>query len=56
MLKLKVGSQVILTSDLNVNEGLVNCTSGQVMQLRLVDRQAKILYVKFNDECAQKKT
>ena len=55
MLKRKVGSQVILICNLNVNEGLANCTSSQVMQFRLVDRQTKILYVSLMMNVLRKK-
>ena len=51
-LKLKIGAQVMLTANVNIEDRLVNGLVGKVMKFKLVDHQITIVYVKFNDKNA----
>ena len=49
-LKLKIGAQVMLTANVNIEDRLVNGLVGKVVKFKLVDHQITIVYVKFNDK------
>ena len=51
-LKLKIGAQVMLTTNVNIENRLVNSLVGKVMKFKLVDHQITIVYVEFNDKNA----
>ena len=52
ILNLKVGAQVMLTINIDLEDRLVNGLVGKVMYLRYVSDEFKVIYVKFNDRNA----
>ena len=50
VLNLKVGAQVMLTINIDLEDRLVNGLVGKVMYLRYVNNEANVIYVKFNDQ------
>ena len=52
ILNLKVGAQVMLTINIDLEDRLVNGLVGKVMYLRYVNNEANVIYVKFNDQNA----
>ena len=50
VLNLKVGAQVMLTINTDLEDRLVNGLVGKVMYLRYVNNEANVIYVKFNDQ------
>ena len=50
ILRIKIGAQVMLTSNINIEDRLVMV--GKVMGIAHEHRTVKIIYVKFNDENA----
>ena len=52
VLSLKVGAQVMLTINIDLEDRLVNGLVGKVMYLRYVNNEANVIYVKFNDQNA----
>ena len=52
VLNLKVGAQVMLTINIDLEDRLVNGLVGKVMYLRYVSDEFKVIYVKFNDRNA----
>ena len=51
-LKLNIGTQAMLTANVNIEDRLVNGLLVKVMKFKLVDHQITIVYVKFNDKNA----
>ena len=49
VLNLKVGAQVMLTININLEDRLANGLVGKVMYLRYVNDEVKVINVKFND-------
>ena len=52
VLSLKVGVQVMLTLNIDLEDRLVNGLVGKVIYLRYVNDEVKVTYVKFNDQNA----
>ena len=52
LLKLKIGVQIILTANVNIEDRLVNGLVGKVMQFKVVN-EVTVIYVKFNDANAE---
>ena len=52
LLKLKIGSQILLTANVNIEDRLVIGLVGQVMQFMLVNNEVTVIYTKFNDSNA----
>ena len=50
VLKLKVGAQVMLTINIDLEDRLTNGLVDKVMYLRYVNDEVKVIYVKFNDQ------
>ena len=50
VLSLKVGAQVMLTINIDLEDRLVNGLVGKVMYLRYVRDEVKVIYVKFNGQ------
>ena len=48
--KLKVGAQVLLTINIDLEDRLVNGLVGKVTYLRYVNDEVKVIYMKFNDQ------
>ena len=51
-LKLKVGVQVMLTSNLDIDNRLVNGLVGTVKQVKYKTNEVSVVYVKFNNNNA----
>ena len=51
-LKLKTGAQVMLTSNLDIDDKLVNGLVGTVKQIRCKNNEVSVVYVTFNDKNA----
>ena len=51
-LKLNIGAQVMLTSNLDIDDRLVNGLVGTVKQIKYKNNEVSIVYVKFNDNNA----
>ena len=51
-LKLKIGVQVMLTSNLDIDDRLVNCLVGTVKQIKYKRNEVSVLYMKFKDNNA----
>ena len=51
-LKLKIGTQVMLTSNLDINDRLVNGLVGTVKQIKYKNNEVSVVHVKFNDNNA----
>ena len=51
-LKLKIGAQVILTSNLDIDDRVVNGLVGRVKQIKYKNNEVSVVYVKFNDNNA----
>ena len=50
--KFKIGTQVILTSNLDIYDRLVNGLAGTVKQMKYKNNEVSVVYVKFNDNNA----
>ena len=51
-LKLKIVAQVMLTSNLDIDDRLVNGLVGTVKQIKYKNNEVSVVYVKFNDNNA----
>ena len=51
-LKLKIGGQVMKTSNLDIDGRLVNGLVGTVKQIKYKNNKVSVVYVKFNDDNA----
>ena len=51
-LKLKIGAQVMLTSNLEIDDRLVKGLVGTVKQIKYENNEVSVVYVKFNDNNA----
>ena len=51
-LKLKNGAQVMLTSNLDIDERLVNGLAGTIKQVKYKNNEVSVAYVKFNNNNA----
>ena len=49
-MNLKVGSQVIITSNIDINDRLVNGLVGRVTQFKYSNNVVSVVFVKFNDD------
>ena len=56
VLNLKVGAQVMLTININLEDRPANGLVGKVMYLRYVIDEVQVIYVKFNDQKAGQQT
>ena len=52
VLKLKIGAQVMLTCNINIEDRLVNGLVGKVMRIGHERNTVKVIYVKFDDQNA----
>ena len=52
VLNSKVGAEVMLTINIDLENRLVNSLVGKVMYSRYVNDEVKVIYVKFNDQNA----
>lgn len=50
VLKLKIGAQVMITSNININDRLVNRMIGQVAYFFISNRHVKTVKLKLDDE------
>ena len=48
-MKLKIGAQMMLTANVNIEDRLVNDLVGKVMQFKVVNHEVTVISVKFND-------
>ena len=51
-LKLKIGAQIMLTSNLDTDVRLVNGLVGTIKQIKYKNNEVSVVYVKFNDNTA----
>ena len=51
-LKFKIGAQVMLTCNFNIEDRLVNGLEGNVMRIGHERNTVKVIYVKFDDQNA----
>ena len=51
-LKLKISAQVMLTSNLGIDDRLVNALVATVKQIKYKNNAVSVVYVKFNDNNA----
>ena len=49
LLKLKIGAQIMLTTNVNIEDKLFNGLIGKVMKFKEVNNEFTVIYVKFND-------
>ena len=49
LLKLKIGAQIMLATNVNIEDKLFNGLIGKVMKFKEVNNEFTVIYVKFND-------
>ena len=54
-LKLKISAQIMLTSNLDIDERLVNGLVGTAKQIKYKLNEVRVVYVTFNDDNAGRK-
>ena len=52
LLKLKVGAQIMLTKNIDIDDKLVNGALGKVMDFQYCNEKADVVYIEFNDGSA----
>ena len=52
--KLKIGAQVTLTSNLDIDDRLVNGLVGTVKQIKYKNNEVSVVYMKFNNNNAER--
>ena len=52
-LKLKIGAQIMLTSNLDIDDRLVNDLVGRAKQIQYKNNEVIAVYVNFNDNNAR---
>ena len=49
LLRLKIGAQIMLIANVNIEDRLVNGRIGKVMRFKIVNNKVTAIYMKFND-------
>ena len=55
-LKLKIGAQAMLTSNLDIDDSLVNGLVGTVRQIKYKNNEVSVVYMKLNDNNPRRET
>ena len=52
MLKLKIGAKVMLTVNIDIQDRLINCQTGNIRHIEFAEGTVHKVYAKFSDEQA----